>query len=293
MSDEKTPTQRTLRNLFATRKRGPPSTGSSTEGTTSKVTKKISLEKEMENQDIQKDLLRELEDGTEDTMAECVILGDFEKHIEKCFKEFKVQIREQLKQVVSKMNDKIKVLEARVEVCEKELALAAERSEQICPKEIEQIKVELNRQAQYSRKDNLRIFGKAESKDEDCKQVVCDLIKNSLKVKIVPSDISAAHRLPKSGKQKHPPIIIRLKDRSQRQEILKVRKLLKGSGISVSEDMTRENVQLVKDAEVSGYFTSVWFANGKVKAADGKNNKYTLNIFDNFPEIAKKPGRRV
>jgi hypothetical protein len=48
-----------------------------------------------------------------------------------------------------------------------------------------------------------------------------------LNVRIAPADISAAHRLPKSEKQKFKPTIVHFKDRTQRMDVLKRRKILK------------------------------------------------------------------
>jgi hypothetical protein len=76
---------------------------------------------------------------------------------------------------------------------------------------------------------------------------------NSLKPTnvITPADISATHRLPSKQPNKTKHIIVRLKDRTLRQDILSKQKELKGTGRSIAEDMTRENVHLLKDAEDS------------------------------------------
>jgi hypothetical protein len=66
---------------------------------------------------------------------------------------------------------------------------------------------------------------------------------------------------------------------------------LKGSGISIQEDMTKDNVKLVKEAERSCCFSSVWFANDKVHAKDKKGNNYVLNLFDDFAEVIRQRGR--
>jgi hypothetical protein len=77
-----------------------------------------------------------------------------------------------------------------------------------------------NRQAQYSRKDNLRFFGIREQNNENSKEEVCKVVDGRLNVRIAPADISAVHRLPKSEKQKFKPTIVRFKDRTQRMEVL-------------------------------------------------------------------------
>jgi hypothetical protein len=185
-----------------------------------------------------------------------------------------------MKKVLNKMTEKVNNLEERVKQCEKRV----KETENNHSKDLEQIIIEQNRQAQYSRKDNIRIFGKEEKAKEDCKTVVCDFINKALGIVIIPADISAAHRLPKTGKQKYKPIIVRLKDSIQRQDILKNRKKLKGSGVSISE---------VYNAEKSGCFASVWFAYGKVKGTDKKGQRHTLNLFENFQKMFEKTGRKM
>lgn len=282
-------TQRTPTGIISSMfgKRGHPSTSSSTEGTRSQV-KKDKVGKD--NEDlvvIQKDLLNVFDEEetamVEDAKTEAV-MKDFENHMEECFRTFKSQIQDQLKNVFQKVNERIKNLEERVESCERKLleGLGGE-------KEVKRIYIELNRQAQYSRKDNLRIFGLPEEKGEDCKQAVCNLINETVKVKISPSDISAAHRLPQTGRQRVKPMIVRLKDRSQRFEILSNRTKLRKSGKSIAEDMTRENVILMKQAEESNCFKSVWFVNGKVKASNENGGYYILNLYDDFQEVRKRP----
>jgi arginyl-tRNA synthetase len=288
MSEEKTPTHKTLFSFWPSKKRGPPTTGSSTEGTISKVPRTTEVNSESEDMaGIKKDLMEELDKDLMDTETADTVVDGFEKQMEKCFRDFKESIRASLRKVVITMNERMNVLSERLDMCMKELN---ERKSSVnSRKELEQIKIELNRQAQYTRKDNLRMFGVKEKDDEDCKKVVCTVINKSLDVNIVPSDIAVAHRLPKSGKQKHRPIIVRLKDHSLRWDILKVRKKLKGTGISIAEDITRENFKLMMEAQVSDCFTSVWFTNGKVKAVDVRKKSYILNLFDDFKEIVGKP----
>ena len=262
---------------YFSKKRDRPSTSSSEEGTSARVTKKTNVEDTMEG--VKKDHDKEFDELLEDPEMDGVV-GDFERHLEDCFKDFKAQIVNKLKNVLTSMNKKIGELENRVQRIEN-------RETDIDSMELKNIKIELNRQHQYSRKDNLRVFGQEENKDEDCKKVVCDLIQKALNVKIEPCDISAAHRLPQTKKQKHKPIIVRMKDRSLRQEIPTSRKKLKGTGKSIAEDMTASNVRLLAEAEASKCFKAVWFANGRVRAQGKKDRIHTLDLFVNFQEVAK------
>ena len=283
MSGKKTPAG-TIKSFFSgySRKRSPPTTGSSTEGGVSKGKKSAKVDdKDMD--DIKADLLRDFDSEISDLNEEMEIVGSFEQNMEKAFRDFKDKIQASLKNVVNKLSEKIAALESRVKALESGDTNTGGGDKNFNIK----VKKELNRQAQYAKKDHARMFGVPEQKGEDCRKVVCDIICKKLKIKIVPSDISVAHRVKKSKRQKHRPIIIRFKDRTQRFEILKERKLLKGSGISIAEDITIDNLNLIQEAEESELFAGVWFWNGKVFAKDKKNSKvvYTLDLFVNFEEI--------
>ena len=275
--DEKTPTTG-FKSFFSGRKRGPPSTDSS-EGTISQ-TKKSTKVSEDNMKDIQADLLAEFDEHSDS--EEEVIMENFDKTMEKYFHEFKDRIRAQLKSALSKMTARMEELEKRI------TALESERADR--DNEMLKVKSVQNRQAQYIKKDHCRMFGVAENKGEDCRKLVCEILSKKVNVPIIPEDISVAHRVKKSKRQTHRPIIIRFKDRTQRFEILKQRKRLKNSGISIAEDITLDNLNLIREAENSGYFESVWFWNGKVCAKDkaDKTKTYELNLHEDFESVRKR-----
>ncbi|KAK9721848.1 hypothetical protein QE152_g19973 [Popillia japonica] len=60
---------------------------------------------------------------------------------------------------------------------------------------------------QYSRKNNLRIFGVPKTEGEDTESTVIKLIKDKLNISILPNDIDCCHRL-KEKEGQHPPIAL-------------------------------------------------------------------------------------
>jgi hypothetical protein len=90
---------------------------------------------------------------------------------------------------------------------------------------------------QHSRKSNVKVFGMAENASEDCKKAVAELVKEKLGVDLSASDIDAAHRVPTSRQGKPRPVIVRLFRREHREAILRSRKKLKKSGVSIHEDV--------------------------------------------------------
>ncbi|XP_060570971.1 uncharacterized protein LOC132729266 [Ruditapes philippinarum] len=119
---------------------------------------------------------------------------------------------------------------------------------------------------QYSRRDNLRITGVSENKDENTDQIILDL-SSSIDADLSLDEIAVSHRLGKprsSGKPRD--IIVKFASRRSRNKILKKRALLKTKGhpkTFVNEDLTKtrsellyEARQLVKNKVILGAWTT-------------------------------------
>lgn len=272
----------TIKDFFHNIKRKtPPSSSSSSEGSQTRPTiKLLRTDSAMANvrKNIADALLNEESDSEQMTT-------DFDEKITKLFAKFKEEIMDTVKSSLRKMQESIDGLKERVEACEMEVkdnSSIVKTGQCNCEQEIKRLKIDLNRQAQYSRAYNVRIFGVEETVQEDVCMEVTSLIGGSLGVKIKKSDIAAAHRLPSTNKDRPKPIIVRFYEKEVKFQVLKVRKKLKGTGKSITEDMTIDNVKLVNRAENSGVFTSVWFSNGRVHATDHKKKHRILELFETF-----------
>ena len=250
-----------------------PGTDSSPEDIEAKRGRQVDLDDVRETLDIESDHLNDL-------------MQAFEAKFEKNLEIFKRETTKEVKFVLKGLTDRIDKLEKRVDKCEKDiLSKTKEITACTCTEDIKNIKKELNRQAQYSRKDSVRIFGLPETPQEDCKVSVCEMLKSKLNVKISPRDLAAAHRLPAKDTSKPKPVIVRLRDRAHKEEILRERKRLRGKGISIGEDMTIDNVKLVNRAQNSEIFESVWFWNGKVHAKDKRGRHTILDLYQDFGNL--------
>ena len=65
----------------------------------------------------------------------------------------------------------------------------------------------------------------------------------------------------------HRPIIIKFATYRMRQAVLKARRRLKESGITIVEDLTKKNYDILKKARTSSRVTSVWSQDGRIIAA--------------------------
>lgn len=130
----------------------------------------------------------------------------------------------------------------------------------------------INDNEQYSRKYNLRIAGIKESRDEDCIQKVVDLCKSNLNLDLNKDHIDRAHRVGamKDGKERQ--IIIKFTKYHAKSEVLRNRKLLKGSNIYINDDLTFHNLQLLKYAKSCVDIKSVWSSDGKILVRDYDDN---------------------
>ena len=117
-------------------------------------------------------------------------------------------------------------------------------------------KYENDKMEQYSRRENLRIFGINEeaNETEDVLEAKVIELAGDIGVEIKPDDISVAHRMgkPREGGR---PVIVRFCHRKKKYEMMRNKKKLKGRQrkVYINDDMTSlraKMMKLVKEQEV-------------------------------------------
>ena len=100
---------------------------------------------------------------------------------------------------------------------------------------------------QYGRGNCILIHGATEVRGEDTDNIAVNLFNTKLNIPINKSDLDRSHRLnTKKRKQNRPrPIIVKFSSYNKKAEVFKVKRRLKGSGISLSESLTAHRQQLV------------------------------------------------
>ena len=208
------------------------------------------------------------------------------------------QLREDVEKMCASLTVKIEKLESSVYELENEkdklnaevrklrgenTELKAQLSQ--CSKEAGLVKKDLNDQEQYGRNWNLRVYGmgevQGEESVEDCAKKCVNVFSNKLGVPVTVADIEIAHRSGRANAAagRPRPILIRFFSRRQRGLVLSARRKLKHSGVSVSEDLTKSNYQLLKRASDHSATMAVWSSSGKI-LAKLKNGK-TLRVDTN------------
>jgi hypothetical protein len=160
------------------------------------------------------------------------------------------------------MQDTERLMDAKLlklELKNKELAQKLERETEARTKvsqELKEVQTELKmvrnrciQQEQYSRRENVKIFGLQQEPDESVKEKVFDFMKNKMKVPYIkPEDIVVAHRFKVQSEKARvngsDPIMVRFVSRDIKQAVMRCRKNIRRSGVYVNEDLCRDQQAL-------------------------------------------------
>ncbi len=140
----------------------------------------------------------------------------------------------------------------------------------------------LNHLEQYSRKNNVRIYGLHESKDEDVFQTVSTSVfpKLPAEASFKLHDVDNMHRLGGAVASTQPrQIIIKFVTHHAKMNFLRQRKSLKGSGISLSDDLTAQNFKLLRELQTNSDVYQAWSWDSKM---------YVRNSADSRPKQVRQ-----
>lgn len=116
---------------------------------------------------------------------------------------------------------------------------------------------------QRSRLENLRIFGLAEKSNENTDQLVLDVAKK-VGVTLNLSSIARSHRVGKKRPGSSRPVIVKFVSFADRQRMFGAKKNLKGTKITIKEDLTNTRMEILKAAMNHFSDSSVWTQNGTI-----------------------------
>lgn len=146
---------------------------------------------------------------------------------------------------------------------------------------------EFNNTEQYSRRWNLRVFGIKQTQNEDVTEKCIKLFTEKVGVTTRADDVQVAHRVstghqsPQTQQETHrpPAVIVQFSSRRVRDEILRKRKVLARTGITITEDLTKKNFEILKKAQAHSCTTTAWSSNGKiiVQLKNGKKLKIDID----------------
>ena len=138
-----------------------------------------------------------------------------------------------------------------------------------------------NEVGQYQRRWLVRLHGLKLEEEEHCINTAIKFFDESLGVKLQQEDIEAAHRLRPRNDDKPPCMIVRFQRRDKRQLVINARKKLKDSGMSIMEDLTRENIQLLNRVQNHVSIQQAWAYNGKIFGIPvGSKTRMQFHLFE-------------
>jgi hypothetical protein len=165
--------------------------------------------------------------------------------------------------IAVEMKEKIRELSDECSTLKKELAMC--REEIVVLKNNSALKID--DQEQHARRSNLRIFGITEVHNEDTTVEVIRFAKRLLNVEIRKEDVDRSRRL---GEKKNDvsttprPILVNFTNFWARRAIFSQKKKLKGTGVTVREDLTKTRHEILKTARSMYGIRNTWTTDGKV-----------------------------
>lgn len=166
-------------------------------------------------------------------------------------------------------------------------------------REVQSANNSINNLEQYSRRSCIRIFGVEENPGEDTDAIVAEIIRDQVGVSLESRDIDRSHRTGKMPKPssaatpgkppRHRAIIVKLSSYKKRRDILGNRKNLKGTGMSIVEDLTMKNQALLAKTRNTSKILAAWTVDGRViallPASGGKTVKKVIRNEDDLLNI--------
>ena len=137
---------------------------------------------------------------------------------------------------------------------------------------------------QYSRRSCLVVAGVPEKVEENTDDIILNIATQKLGITLQLHEIVKSHRIwtikeSEDGQPKHRPIIAKFVSDRSRQKLFHQKKKLKGTGISIFENLTQRRAQLMKDVKRIAGVRNVWSNDGNTFTFDhfGKIFKVTRN----------------
>ncbi|KAK3093233.1 hypothetical protein FSP39_013021 [Pinctada imbricata] len=147
-----------------------------------------------------------------------------------------------------------------------------------------------NYNEQYSRKNNIKIQGVPENKNENTLKVAQDILKEKGNIELKTEDVIAIHRIP-GKKDDHRPILIKLKNTECKSFIMRKQSVIKKAqgNVKLVDDVIELHAKLITRLINHDQIDSAWYFNGRVFGqVNGK--RIMFDLYDNVDEkVRSKP----
>ena len=127
-----------------------------------------------------------------------------------------------------------------------------------------------------SRRKMLLVHGVQETEDEKLVDAVVDIVRKQVgKSDLQPGDISRAHRMGRSGDRPRP-ILVKFRSLEARDDTWFSKTGLKGSGVTISEFLTKRRHQLFKTARERLGISRCWTREGRIFGLDSSGKRHAI-----------------
>ena len=204
-------------------------------------------------------------------------------------------VEKQLAEVIERLEQsegKVMELEVSMEKRKKEIKGLKKQIENQSDS-IQKLQAEMNSQEQYSRRNCLLVFGVKEEKSEDTTEVVRGIVSRHLGIELRKDDIDRSHRVQPRRRQENnsastteqtqnkrtpppKPIIVKFTTYRVRYEVISNRRKLKGTGIGIDENLTKNNAELLNAAKKTQGVKAAWSSDGRILVLVPTSNGGTM-----------------
>lgn len=165
-------------------------------------------------------------------------------------------------------------------------------------KQIKNMEEQIGNLQQYTRNQNLEIFGVPETHDENCKDIVFKIARE-LQVDLKCEEIDVSHRIRSAKPNTTPSIVARITTRTKRDLLIQKKALVNtnrnipgleiGEKIYISEHLTPQNKALLRATKIRAReynYKFVWFKNSKILVRKSENTA-VIRIFNESDVVNK------
>lgn len=168
----------------------------------------------------------------------------------------------------TELMNNIKELSKKVDNLEKKIELKDQRIQQLENK-IKAIEVSQDAHNQFLRRDNIRLNGLVEKKEENIELEVLSVFNDTMKVHppIKPEDIARVYRIGRPNNNRPRQVIVKMASNRNKESVFKNKKSLATTPISLNEDLTQARAHLLyraREARKRGIIMSTWSYDGRV-----------------------------
>lgn len=155
--------------------------------------------------------------------------------------------------------------------------------------QIEKLTQDVDNMEMRGRRKILLLHGVSEVKDEDTAQMVTRVLQDSFKLsEFSASAIKRCHRMGRSTTDKSRPILFKLHDVDLRDKIWFSKTMLKGSGITVSEFLTKARHNVFMAARDKFGVSQCWTREGNVYVLGPNGSRHRVASLKEFSKITQQ-----